>query len=97
MGQFENIVVGGAEQMLAEDLAGVDLVEPVGIVRRQKFLPFAAVERGAVGRDRDEESSSPSSRRFAVLIAATTLAMPERPKYFSPARVFGSMCRRSAR
>ena len=35
MGQFKNLVVGNAQQMLAEDLAGIHLVEAVGIMRRE--------------------------------------------------------------
>ncbi len=54
MGQFEHVIVGGAEQMLAEDFAGADRVEPVGIVRGQEFTPLAAVERRAIGRDGDD-------------------------------------------
>ena len=38
VGQFEHIVVGDAEQMPAEDLAGAHLVEAIGIAVGAVFL-----------------------------------------------------------
>src|SRR6516225_12045963 len=40
--------------MLAEDLARADRVEASRILYRQEFPPFAAIQRGAVGRDGDD-------------------------------------------
>ncbi len=55
VGQFEDFVVGGTKQMLAEDLARIHRIEPVGVVRLDELSAFAAVERRAVGRNRDED------------------------------------------
>ena len=55
MGQFENVVIGGAEQMLSEDLARIYAVEPAGVFRLQKLPAFTAVKRGAVGRNRHQD------------------------------------------
>src|SRR5439155_25891812 len=43
VGQFEHIVVGRAEQMLAEHLAGADRIEAFGVICRQVFSALAAV------------------------------------------------------
>jgi hypothetical protein len=55
MGQFENVVVGGTEQMLPENLARVHGIEPAGVARRQILSAFAAVKRRAVGRNCDKD------------------------------------------
>ena len=55
MGQFEHIIVDGAEQVLAEHLAGIDRIEAIGIVRREEFAALADIERGAVGGDGDDK------------------------------------------
>src|SRR5205807_3083181 len=55
MGQFENVVVGRAEQMLSENLARVHSVGPARKVRRQELPAFAAIERRAVGRDGQQD------------------------------------------
>src|SRR6266436_3288591 len=51
MSQLEDVIVHDAFQMAAEDLAGIDLIEPVAITARQKSLSLAGVEQRAVGRD----------------------------------------------
>src|SRR5271166_4836853 len=41
--------------MLAEDLARIHFVKAIGVLRGDKLLTLAAVKRGAVGRDGDDE------------------------------------------
>ena len=53
--QLQHMIVGDAFHVPAENLARIDLVESVGIAPREIALAFAAVHRGAVGRDRHHD------------------------------------------
>src|SRR5271157_5322326 len=55
VGQFEHIVVGDAEQVLAKHLAGIHFVKAIRVVRSKEFSALAGVKRRAVGRERDDE------------------------------------------
>ena len=49
------MIVGDAFQMVAENLAGIDLVESAGIAPCEIGLTFAVVESRAIGRDRHDD------------------------------------------
>ena len=51
--QLDEMIGGGAGQVLAEGLAGRDLVEAVRKGPGQSLAAFTLVHHGAIGRDRD--------------------------------------------
>ena len=55
MGKLEQMVVGDATEIAAEEFARVDLVEAVRIVPRPIGFALAAIHRRAVGRDRHDD------------------------------------------
>src|SRR5271166_4344043 len=54
MGELEDVIVDDALQVAAEDLAGVDFIEPVAIASREETLPLTRIKRGAIGGDRHD-------------------------------------------
>src|SRR5262249_38309189 len=65
-----------AFQVAAEDLAGVDLVEPVPIAARQKALPLAGVEQRAVGRHRHDHVVGAKIKMFGDLYGGGDIWKP---------------------
>ena len=53
--KLHHVIVGDALQVVAENLAGIDLVESAGITPREVALTFAVVQGRAIGRDRHND------------------------------------------